>query len=75
MSRLSITVKSLQPKITQYSNFSHKITKTREALLSIILITLNVYYIINGYKQKVLFDFVQISRLKDCFVGHCEQTE
>ena len=39
------------------------------------VITLNLYYIIKGSKQKVLFDFVQISRLKDCFVGHCEQTE
>ena len=39
------------------------------------VITLKLNYIINGFKQKVLFDIVQISRLKDCFVGHCEQTE
>ena len=39
------------------------------------VITLNLHYVINGSKQNVLFDFVKISRLKDCFLGHCEQTE
>ena len=29
------------------------------------MIKLNLNYLINGYKEKVLFDFVQISRLKD----------
>ena len=39
------------------------------------VITLKLSYIINGSKQKVIFDFVQISRLKDCFVSCCEQIE
>ena len=37
------------------------------------VITLKINYIINGSKQKVLFNFVQISLLKDCFISHCEQ--
>ena len=39
------------------------------------VITLKLNYIINGSKQKVFFDCMQISRLKDCFISHCKQNE
>ena len=35
--------------------------------------TLKFYQIINDFKQKVLFDFVHVRRLKDCFIGHSPQ--
>ena len=45
----------------------------KELALLFRVITLKLNYIIHGFKQNVLFDFVYISHLNDCFVGHCEQ--